>query len=518
MSKTQFVVAFTLMGVSAYSQELAARWVPTSSDSGLPANTLMGGHDWDNTPEAVCRGRSNGGVHPGKRIKTGTCNIAVGNQEVALDSYEVLVGNNDNHLWGPPGMAGAADFSGGADQSGRPFRVCRVEYRGDIKGLQLGKEVGSECHFGWRSGMRSSSEYQVLYSRVGPVASQLLTFRITNNSRYGISGISVSPTNQKNWGENLLQGSLGRGSVMVFKTPPGNYDVKFIDEDGDSCVLTNRHIDGDTSWSLTTDWLMDCEEHRHHSGSESVPQFTFKITNNSRYSINSISFGATGQRNWGGNLLQGPLDRGSSMVIKTVPGDYDIRFIDTDGDSCVLMRQHISTDTSWSLTTDWLLDCEEKRQRQTVTQPAQLNPHWVSQTPGDPLPRNAVLGGRELDGTSQAVCHALHEGVIVPGKTVGKSCNIAYDRREIVKNTFEVLTGANDQRLWGPPDAQATNFFGGDIDGDKVRICRAELRPTERDGASVGVHIGVERRGKCYVGFARLEYPVEQYQVLYSSR
>ena len=43
---------------------------------------------------------------------------------------------------------------------------------------------------------------------------------------------------------------------------PGEYGVKFVDEDGDECTLENVKVFSDKSWSLTNAWLEKCEGYR----------------------------------------------------------------------------------------------------------------------------------------------------------------------------------------------------------------------------------------------------------------
>jgi|SRR5579872_2257406 len=144
-----------------------------------------------------------------------------------------------------------------------------------------------------------------------------------------------------------------------------------------------------------------------------------------------------------------------------------------------------------------------------------LNGRWISLGQGDALPRNAVLGGRERDGRQQAVCHAFHEGNVLPGKTVGSSCNVAYGGREFHAQNFEVLVGNTDENLWAAPTAQGSNFYAGQEGGQQIRACRAEITV---EGSNVGLHLGKEVRGHCYMGYGGIEYVTDRYQVLYNSR
>lgn len=85
--------------------------------------------------------------------------------------------------------------------------------------------------------------------------------RITNNSRYDIYHIYLSSSESDNWGsDNLGKYILYSGSThTITNIVPGEYDVKFLDEDNDKCILRNISIFQNTSWSLTSSWLSKCE-------------------------------------------------------------------------------------------------------------------------------------------------------------------------------------------------------------------------------------------------------------------
>jgi len=86
--------------------------------------------------------------------------------------------------------------------------------------------------------------------------------KITNNSRYDIYHLYVSSSENENWGSDqfgdfVLQ--AGGGSFTLTDLIPGEYDIKFVDEDGDECVLEDIAIVQNKNWSLTTSWLTNCE-------------------------------------------------------------------------------------------------------------------------------------------------------------------------------------------------------------------------------------------------------------------
>ena len=87
---------------------------------------------------------------------------------------------------------------------------------------------------------------------------------IANNSDYDIYHVYMSSTGDNNWGRDLLgrYQVLESGSSMSVTAGPGRYDLKLVDEDGDSCVVMNLGLYGDQSWNITNNWLLSCEFHR----------------------------------------------------------------------------------------------------------------------------------------------------------------------------------------------------------------------------------------------------------------
>jgi len=85
--------------------------------------------------------------------------------------------------------------------------------------------------------------------------------RINNNSRYDIHRIYVSSAESSRWGHDLLGDGIlsSYGAFTITDIVPGEWDIKFVDEDGDVCVLRNVKVFQDLSWSLTTAWLVDCQ-------------------------------------------------------------------------------------------------------------------------------------------------------------------------------------------------------------------------------------------------------------------
>jgi len=88
--------------------------------------------------------------------------------------------------------------------------------------------------------------------------------RITNASSFDIYSLFVSSSDYENWGPDQLGRRVLRGGGGVFTLTSirtGEYDVKFVDEDGDACVLRKVLVTKHMTWELTNSWLLRCEFH-----------------------------------------------------------------------------------------------------------------------------------------------------------------------------------------------------------------------------------------------------------------
>jgi hypothetical protein len=97
-----------------------------------------------------------------------------------------------------------------------------------------------------------------------PVAAQSSHFslRMENHTGYDIRVLRVSSVSDPNWGRDILGTSILEygSSFTVTNIPPGYYDIKFVDQDRDVCVLHNVAIFSDLNWTLSQTWLLSCEQ------------------------------------------------------------------------------------------------------------------------------------------------------------------------------------------------------------------------------------------------------------------
>jgi len=87
------------------------------------------------------------------------------------------------------------------------------------------------------------------------------SLKLQNDSKWDIYSLYVSSSETQQWGPDQLgDDTLAAGSSFTLTDLiPGEYDIKFVDEDGDECTLRNIKIFKNESWLLTTPWLARCE-------------------------------------------------------------------------------------------------------------------------------------------------------------------------------------------------------------------------------------------------------------------
>ena len=207
---------------------------------------------------------------------------------------------------------------------------------------------------------------------VAPVNAQnRYSLKITNNSRYPIHSLFVSSTEDNEWGPDQL--GEGKNDTLdpsetftLTDLVPGEYNIKFVDPDGDTCILKDIKIFKNESWSLTSAWLEKCgarSEGKDNTPSKPQKRYSLKITNNSMYGIYKLFVMSTEENEWGPDQLgEGKTDvihPGDVFTLSDlVPGEYNIRFVNKEGGTCTLKNIKIFKNESWGLTTAWLEKCK----------------------------------------------------------------------------------------------------------------------------------------------------------------
>ena len=107
----------------------------------------------------------------------------------------------------------------------------------------------------------------VLATAVGfstTAAAQSSTFTVFNRSSYRINHLYVSSTSYNYWGNDRLGSDIFYPNYRFdLAVNPGWYDVKLVDQDGDSCVIRNVNVNYGETWTITNDTLLACELFSH---------------------------------------------------------------------------------------------------------------------------------------------------------------------------------------------------------------------------------------------------------------
>lgn len=109
--------------------------------------------------------------------------------------------------------------------------------------------------------MLASAALAVLSAPGAAEAQNRYALTLQNDSSYDIYHLFMSTTETDQWGPDQLGDHILEVDTdfTINQIPPGEYDLKFVDEDGDECVLVDIQVFQDETWSITDDALLDCE-------------------------------------------------------------------------------------------------------------------------------------------------------------------------------------------------------------------------------------------------------------------
>jgi hypothetical protein len=85
---------------------------------------------------------------------------------------------------------------------------------------------------------------------------------IKNSSSWTLQELYVSPSGEDEWGPDQLQEEvIENGETFRLNgVPCGEYDVKVVDEEGDSCVIEEVGLcGGEDAWEVEDDVLLGCQ-------------------------------------------------------------------------------------------------------------------------------------------------------------------------------------------------------------------------------------------------------------------
>lgn len=88
-----------------------------------------------------------------------------------------------------------------------------------------------------------------------------LSLEIENKSNWEIHELYFAPTSDKTWGPDQLGDEViqHNETFKLSKITKGSYDVKFVDEDGDECIVGGVDFNASEHFVLTEEILLGCQ-------------------------------------------------------------------------------------------------------------------------------------------------------------------------------------------------------------------------------------------------------------------
>ena len=88
-----------------------------------------------------------------------------------------------------------------------------------------------------------------------------LSLTLENTSKWEIHELYFSDTDEEEWGPDQLGDEVIEtgDSFTLTKIGKGNYDVKIVDEDGDSCVVSDVDFTSSEHFTITDKILLGCQ-------------------------------------------------------------------------------------------------------------------------------------------------------------------------------------------------------------------------------------------------------------------
>ena len=135
---------------------------------------------------------------------------------------------------------------------------------------------------------------------------------------------------------------------------------------------------------------------------------------------------------------------------------------------------------------------------------------------GQPTPAGAISGGQEND-QERYVCRAPFNGGLHPGKLIGGRCNIGWGGKGYELNTYEVLTGTQDTRLWAGRNTTKGYVGGHEADGRPLVICVAYRKEGFLGLGTPSRHPGKLLAWRCNYEYGGEEVEGDNYSVITTS-
>jgi hypothetical protein len=109
--------------------------------------------------------------------------------------------------------------------------------------------------------LRASIASLAFVALIGPTSAFDLV--VINDANLSIiHKLYIAPAKSNKWGDDKLQSQtvVKNGRFTVRDVAGGVYDLKVVDDDDDTCVVSNINIDKSTEWRLTDAIMLKCTQ------------------------------------------------------------------------------------------------------------------------------------------------------------------------------------------------------------------------------------------------------------------
>jgi hypothetical protein len=96
-----------------------------------------------------------------------------------------------------------------------------------------------------------------------PMSALAKDTRLWNLTAHTITSVQLSPSGKNDWGRNQAEndrdGAVDHDErLKITNTPPGMYDIKFVDKSGRTCVVPNIEVKEGAVFSVEEKSLKNC--------------------------------------------------------------------------------------------------------------------------------------------------------------------------------------------------------------------------------------------------------------------
>ena len=105
----------------------------------------------------------------------------------------------------------------------------------------------------------AQNAYYAVYSTTG-----VYDLTMENETGSSFYQLYVSPASSGRWGPDRLGNRIWHSgeTFTLSQISPGNYDLMFVDREGDACIVKDRSIRNDKDVEVTLAWLLNnCDDY-----------------------------------------------------------------------------------------------------------------------------------------------------------------------------------------------------------------------------------------------------------------